>query len=224
MKLKEFPIEDLPREKLSKLGAKNLSNYELLAIVLGSGNKKESVLEITSKLLLKYNLKKMATLNLVTLQKENGIGKVNASKILASIELGKRASSFVLEKSKKISCAKEIAEIFIPEMNFLESENFRVVFLDSKNQIINSKIIFIGTLNESVVHPREIFKSAILENSANIILIHNHPSGDLNPSEEDIKTTKELVKAGELLGIKVLDHIIIGNNSFFSFLEENLFE
>jgi DNA repair protein RadC len=224
MKLKEFPIEDLPREKLSKFGARNLSNYELLAIILGSGNKKESVLEITSKLLLKYNLKKIATLNLATLQKENGIGNVNASKILASIELGKRASSFVLEKSKKISCAKEIAEIYIPEMNFLESENFRVVFLDSKNQIINSKIIFIGTLNESVVHPREIFKSAILENSANIILIHNHPSGDLNPSEEDIKTTKELVKAGEILGIKVLDHIIVGNNSFFSFLEEGLFE
>ncbi len=224
MKLKEFPIEDLPREKLSKFGTKNLSNYELLAIILGSGNKKESVLEITSKLLLKYNLKKIATLNLATLQKESGIGKVNASKILASIELGKRASSFVSEKSKKISCAREIAEIFIPEMNFLESENFRVVFLDSKNQIIDSKIIFIGTLNESVVHPREIFKSAILENSANIILIHNHPSGDLNPSEEDIKTTKELVKAGEILGIKVLDHIIVGNNSFFSFLEEGLFE
>ena len=224
MKLKEFPTEDLPREKLSKFGARNISNYELLAIVLGSGNKKESVLEITSKLLLKYNLKKIATLNLATLQKENGIGKVNASKILASIELGKRASNFVSEKSKKISCAKEIAEIFIPEMNFLESENFRVVFLDSKNQIIDSKIIFIGTLNESVVHPREIFKSAILENSANIILIHNHPSGDLTPSQEDLKTTKELVKAGEILGIKVLDHIILGNNSFFSFLEQGLFD
>ena len=224
MKLKEFPTEDLPREKLSKLGAKNLSNYELLAIILGSGNKKESVLEISSKLLLKYNLKKISTLTLATLQKENGIGKVNASKILASIELGKRASSAVSEKSKKISCAKEIAEIFIPEMSCLESENFKVVFLNSKNQIINSKTIFIGTLNESVVHPREIFKSAILENSASIILIHNHPSGDLNPSREDIRTTKELIGAGEILGIPVLDHIIIGNNSFFSFLEEGLFD
>lgn len=224
MKLKEFPIESLPREKLSKFGVKNLSDYELIAIILGSGNKKESVLEIASKLILKYDLKKISSLNLTTLQNENGIGKVNASKILASIELGKRANSQKIENSKKISCAKEIAEIFIPDMNFLESENFRVVFLDSKNKIINSRVIFIGTLNESVVHPREIFKSAILENSANIILIHNHPSGDLTPSEEDIKTTKELIKAGEIVGIKVLDHLIVGNNSFFSFFEEGLFD
>lgn len=224
MKLNEFPREDLPREKLSKIGVKNLSDYELLAIVLGSGNKKESILEISSKLLLKYDLKKIAGLNLTTLQNESGIGKVNSSKVLASIELGKRANSPRLGSLKKISCAKEIADVFISEMDNLESENFRVVFLDSKNKIISSKIIFIGTLNESLVHPREIFKSAILENSANIILIHNHPSGDLTPSDEDIKTTKELIRAGDILGISVLDHLIIGNNSFFSFLEGGLFD
>jgi len=222
MKLKDFPIEDLPREKLLKFGSKNLSNSELLAIVLGSGNKKESVLEISSKILSKYNLRKLSQTTLPNLQNEDGIGFVNASKIISCIELGKRANAFVLDKSSKISCAKEIASIFIPEMGSLESENFKVVFLDSKNRIISSKTIFVGTLNESLIHPREIFKNAILENSANIILMHNHPSGELTPSQEDLKTTKELVRCGEILGINVLDHIIIAENNFFSFLEEDL--
>lgn len=222
MKLKDFPTEDLPREKLLKFGSKNLSNSELLAIILGSGTKNENVLEVSSRILSKYNLRKLSQTTLANLQKEKGIGFVNASKILSCIELGKRANAFVLDKSSKISCARDIANIFIPEMGSLESEHFKVVFLDSKNRIICSKTIFIGTLNESVVHPREIFKNAILENSANIILIHNHPSGDLTPSKEDLKTTRELVKCGEILGINVLDHIVIAENSFLSFLEEDL--
>lgn len=224
MKIREFPKEDLPRERLARLGANNLSNLELLSIIIGSGTKNKSVLEISSKLLSKYDLKKLSQSGLATLQKEEGIGEVNASKIIACMELGRRAGFPKNVQFKKISCAKDVADIFLPEMRLLEEENFRVVFLDSKNKISGSKTIFVGTLNESVIHPREIFKSAVLESSANIILIHNHPSGDTSPSKEDIRSTKDLVRSGEILGISVLDHIILGGNSFFSFLESGLLD
>ena len=151
-----------------------------------------------------------------------GIGNVKACQITACFELGRRLASFKDNKKPQISNAKDVAKLFIPEMGTLEKEHFKGVYLDSKRRIIKQETIFIGSLNESVVHPREIFKIAIEESSAAIILLHNHPSGDPNPSSFDIKMTKELIKAGELLGIEILDHIIIGGEKYVSLRENGL--
>jgi DNA repair protein RadC len=222
MKIKNLAKNDRPREKLLNYGAKNLSDSELLAIILRTGSKKENVLELSGKIFSRYSLKKLSKLNLTSLQKENGIGFAKACQILACFEIGKRLVSFKGEEKIKIVSPSKLSKVFIPEMGSLDKENFKIVLLDSRNRIIKSETIFIGTLNESLVHPREIFKLAFEENAASIILLHNHPSGDVNPSEEDIKITKQLVSVSEIFGIEILDHLIIGENSYFSMKEKNL--
>ncbi len=222
MNIKTLPTEERPREKLIKHGSKTLTNSELLAIILRTGNKKESVLELSNKFFKKYNLKSLSRLKTSTLKKQLGIGDAKACQIMACFELGKRFSAFKEGKKPVIRNAKDIADLFIPEMDALEKEHFKGIYLDSRKKIIKQETIFIGSLNESVVHPREIFKIALDENAAAIILLHNHPSGDPNPSSFDIEITKELIKAGELLGIQVLDHIIIGGKKYISLKEKDL--
>ncbi|MCH7850097.1 MAG: DNA repair protein RadC [Nanoarchaeota archaeon] len=222
MNIKTLPSEERPREKLLKHGARSLTNSELLAIILRTGNKKENVLELSNKFFTKYNLKSLSRLKTSTLKKQLGIGDAKACQIMACFELGKRLSAFKEEIKPQIKSAKDIANIFIPKMNSLEKEHFIGVYLDSRRRIIKQETIFIGSLNESIVHPREIFKIAIEENAAAIIILHNHPSGDSTPSSFDIKITKELIKAGELLGIQILDHIIIGGGKFVSLKEEEM--
>ncbi len=222
MDIKTLPTEERPREKLIKYGSKTLTNSELLAIILRTGNKKESVLELSNKFFKKYNIKSLSRLKTSTLEKQLGIGDAKACQIMACFELGKRLSSFKEDKQPQIKNAKDVAKLFIPEMSNLEKEHFKGIYLDSRKRIIKQENIFIGSLNESVVHPREIFKIALDENAAAIILLHNHPSGDSSPSSFDIKITKELIKAGELLGIQILDHIIIGGGKYFSFKEKEL--
>jgi len=222
MKIKSLPAEERPREKLIKNGPETLSNSELLAIVLRTGNKKESVVSMANNLFNKYNVKFLSRLDIGTLKKELGIGDAKACQIVACFELGRRLAKFKTDKKKPVKNARDMAKIFIPEMSSLKKEHFKGVFLDSKNRIIKEETIFVGSLTESVVHPREIFQIALNENAAALILIHNHPSGDPTPSEEDIKITKELVKAGNILGIPVLDHIIIGNNNYVSLKEKDL--
>lgn len=222
MRIKEFPNNEKPREKLEKYGVTNLSNSELLAIILRTGNKEENVLELSNKIFSKYNLLQLSKTNLNQIQKEKGIGFAKACQILACIEIGKRLSSFSEKENPIIHNARDLARIFIPEMGNLNQENFKGIFLDANNRLLGHKTIFIGTLNESIVHPREIFKIALEENAASVIFIHNHPSGNLIPSEEDIKTTKELIEAGNLIGINVLDHLILGKNKYLSMQEEKL--
>ncbi len=222
MKIKDFPKDSLPREKLIHYGASNLSNCELLSIILSTGNKNENVLELSSKILSKYNLKKLSRINFNSLMKESGIGFAKSCKILSCFELGRRLSSFKEEAKVIIYSSEDVAKIFIPEMSFLEKEVFKAVFIDSKNQVLSSENIFVGTLNQSLVHPREIFKKALEENSAGVIFLHNHPSGDLTPSKEDITSTKELIKAGKILGIDVLDHLIVGGNNYLSMKDEKI--
>jgi len=223
MNLKSLPTEEKPREKLIKNGSKNLTNSELLSIILRTGNKKEGVLELSNKLLKKYNLKSLSRLKTSSLKQQLGIGDAKACQILACFELGKRLAAFKEIKNPQIKTAQDAATLFLPEMSNLEKENFKGVYLDSRKKIIKQETIFIGSLNESIVHPREIFKIALEENAAAIILLHNHPSGDPSPSRLDIEVTQELINAGKLLGIPILDHIIIGSEKrYFSLREKGL--
>lgn len=222
MKIKSLPLEERPREKLIKHGSKSLTNSELLAIILRTGNKKENVISLSNELFSKYTIKSLSRINTSKLMKELGIGIAKACQIVSCFELGRRLSSFREEKNSSIKNAKDIVKIFLHEMKDLKQEHFKTVYLDSRNKLIKEKTIFIGSLEESIVHSREIFKQALEENSSSIILVHNHPSGDPNPSMADIEATQEIIKAGDLLGIKILDHIIIGEKKYFSFKEKNL--
>ena len=222
MKIKSLPMDDRPREKLIKNGANTLSDSELLAIILGTGSKKESVINVSNKLFSKYNVKSLSRLSIGTLKKELGIGDAKACQVVACFELGRRLARFKADKKPLIKDARSVAKIFIPEMSSLKKEHFKGIYLDSRKRIIREETIFIGSLNESVIHPREIFEIALNENAAALILLHNHPSGDPKPSSEDIEITKELVKAGDILGIPVLDHIIIGNQKYTSLREKGL--
>lgn len=220
LKIKDLPPEERPRERLSKYGPKTLSNAELLALILGNGSKKECVLELSRKLLKENTIKTLSRKRVNALKSNLGIGEAKACQIIACFELGRRLAAFKEQTNPTINNAKDITKIFMPELYSLKKEHFKTIFLDSRQKVIKDETIFIGSLNASIVHPREIFQAALEEGAAGIILLHNHPSGNPDPSEEDIEITKQLVKAGEILGIEVLDHIIIANKRYFSFKEK----
>jgi DNA repair protein RadC len=224
MKVKELPLDDRPREKLILRGAKNLSDAELIAILLRTGLKGKSVVTLAQEIISEFgDVALLATKTVEALTKVKGIGKDKAATLSAAFELARRISSKQKWFSDKaISSPQDVADIFIPILRDEQQEHFIVVCLNSANKIIKYETVFIGSLSSTTVHPREIFKRAIDNNSANIILIHNHPSGNIEPSEEDKKLTKKLIEAGKLLEIQIFDHIIIGNNSYSSFVERNL--
>lgn len=223
MKVKELPFDDRPREKLILRGAQNLSNAELIAILLRTGIKGKSVIEVSQSLLQENNLAVLATKSVESFTKSIGIGKDKAATLAAAFELGRRIKSSEKWYSKKKICSPEdIAEIFIPLLRDEIKEKFLVVCLNSSNQVIKYETISVGNLNSSIVHPREIFKVAIDNNSANIFLIHNHPSGNVEPSKEDIAITKRLVEAGNIFDIKILDHLIIAGDLFTSFIQKRI--
>lgn len=223
LKIKDIPPEERPRERLTKNGPKALSNAELLAIILGNGSKKENVLELSKKLLKENNLKSLSRKRVNSLKNNLGIGEAKACQIIACFELGRRLAAFRDDKKPMINNVQDIVKIFMLEMVSLKKEHFKAVFLDSRKRIIKDETIFIGSLNASIIHPREIFQAALEEGAAAVILLHNHPSGNPEPSDDDIEITKQLVKAGEILGIEVLDHIVIGNKRYFSFKEKGYF-
>ena len=225
MGVKDLPLDDRPREKLILRGPQNLSDAELLAILLRAGMKGKSVLTIAQEIINKEkNLSNLASRSLDSLTKEAGIGKDKAATLLAAFEMSRRIQSqSKLFSSNKITSPTDIAEIFIPILRDEVKEKFIVVCLNSANKIIKNETISIGNLNSSVVHPREIFKVAIDSLSASIILIHNHPSGNPEPSNEDISITKKIVEAGKIMDIPVFDHLIIAGDTFTSFVEKRLF-
>jgi len=222
--IKELPITERPREKLYDYGPKALSNEELLAIIIRTGNKEDTAIDLARRLLSKdkRGLVALRDTTLQELMETKGIGKCKAAQILAAIEIGKRINYLDALSKIKINEPSTIANLYMDEMRYLQKEHFRVVLLDTKNQIIVTEEISIGTLNASIVHPRDVFRAAIKRNANSIILIHNHPSGDPTPSNEDINITIRLLEAGNLIGIKVLDHIIIGDNKYISFKEKNI--
>ncbi len=205
-------------------GAQNLSDAELLAILLRTGKKGKSVITVAQELIKQHtNLAVLASKPLQTLTKFEGIGKDKAATLLAAFELSRRIESQQKWFSnKKITSPEDIAEIFIPLLRDEMKERFIVVCLNSANKIIKYEVISVGSLNSSIVHSREVFQAAIENNSASIILMHNHPSGNTEPSNEDISITKKLVEAGKILDIPVFDHLIIAGNKFTSFIEKRL--
>ncbi|WMM23559.1 DNA repair protein RadC [Tissierella sp. MB52-C2] len=222
--IKELPMTERPREKLYSHGPSALSNEELLAIIIRTGNKKDSAIDLARKILSRDNrgLVYLRDTTLQELMETKGVGECKAAQILAAIELGKRLNYKEALNKVRINEPSTIANLYMDEMRYLQKEHFRIVLLDTKNQIIVTEEISVGTLNASIVHPRDVFKAAIKRNSNAMILIHNHPSGDPTPSNEDMNITNRLIDAGNLIGIKVLDHIIIGDNRYISFKEKNL--
>lgn len=224
MRVKDLPSDDRPREKLLLRGTQSLSDTELLAILIRTGRRGKTVIDISRELLTKYqNLACLGSVTVSALQRVSGIGKDKAATLAAAFEISRRVyNQNKIIFDRKISSPQDVAEILIPELRDEVKEKFIVVCLNSANKIIRHEVISIGNLNSSIVHPREIFKVAIDNNSANIILVHNHPSGNPEPSSEDINVTRKLVEAGKIMDIQIFDHIIIADQNFVSFVEKRL--
>lgn len=222
MLIKEMYESDKPRERLKKYGAKFLSNEELISIILRCGTKNISVKELSSNILKnKTSLNELETYTLNSLTKIKGMGEVKAITLLATIELGKRINFSKEEKQYiKLNNTSLVFEMFKYKFINKYQEEFIVLFLDTKKNLITYETLFMGTVNQSIVHPREIFKRAYLNSASSIICLHNHPSGEVVPSQSDINLTKSIKEIGEILLIPLLDHMIIGTNSYYSFLEE----
>lgn len=217
--IKNIPRIDRPREKLIQYGPEKLSNSELLALLLRSGNKDVNAIELAGKILKKFGAKELPNLIFKDLKKIPGLGPAKACEIVACFELGKR-----LLKDKKSQIFLTPEEIWeeLRDLRNHKKEHFVIFYLDSRNQEIKREIISIGSLNANLVHPREVFEPAIRNLAAQIILAHNHPSGDPTPSEDDLEITKRLIESGKILGIEVIDHIIVAKNKFFSFKEKKI--
>lgn len=222
LKIKELPNEEKPREKAICYGVETLTIPELIAIIIKTGTKEESAKDLSVRL---YNevghLDGLRNLRLTNLTRLKGIGKTKAISLMAAIELGSRLSEPIAFETKKITETADVYRYYRHYFYYEAQEKFLTLFLNSKNEVLKEKVIFMGTANQSIVHPRDIFKEAILNNAVKILAIHNHPSGNVVPSLEDKKFTQKLKEAGELLSIPLIDHVIIGQNSYYSFLEHD---
>lgn len=224
IKIKDIPINDRPIERLINNGVETLSDEELIAILLKTGSKEASSKTLASILIKEIDgIKNLKNITLNKLIKIKGIGKVKAATIIACIELSKRINKKIdTLYNLKITSPDIIYEYFKEKLKDKKQEYFYSIYLDNDKKIIGEKLHYIGTVNHSLIHPREIYKDAYLCSASAIILIHNHPSGNITPSKEDISTTSNLTQIGNLFGIKIIDHIIIGTNSYFSFVENGI--
>lgn len=221
--VRDVPLKERPRERLMKQGAHLCSNQELLAIILRTGTKEESVLQLAQRLLNSVDsMTHLRELSVEELCKIKGIGPTKAVQLLASIELGRRSVTERRVDKVTIRSPKDGADYVMEDLRHLSQEHFVALYLNTKNQVIHQKTLFIGSLNASIVHPREVFKEALRRSAASMICFHNHPSGDPTPSREDIEVTKRLVECGMMLGIEVLDHIVIGDKKFVSLKEKGM--
>jgi len=225
--IKNWPELERPREKLIKKGPEYLSDCELLAIILrtGVGNSKEkfSALDLAKKIMADcVSLKNLLELSISEFLEINGIGRAKAAQVMAALELGKRAVSEKNGNNVSFRCSEEVANYYIPLLKDLKKEQFRVLLLDIKNKVIKEVLISQGSLTSSIVHPREVIKPVIKDSAASVIFIHNHPSGDPEPSIDDIEITNRLCKSCSILGISVLDHIIVAEGGYFSFKQKQM--
>ncbi len=219
IRIHDMKKEERPRERLIKNGSASLSDSELLAIILRTGSRKENVLNLSQRILSEFNLKQLSAINHAQLMKIHGIKESKAAQIAACFEIARRLESFSEDERPKINSPEDVYRRIYPKMREQKKECFIELCLDTKNQIIKEETISIGTLNANIVHPREVFRTALAESAAHIIVAHNHPSGDPAPSREDIEITRKLKEAGNIIGIAVLDHIIIGDGRHFSMKE-----
>lgn len=215
MRIKDIALEQRPRERLKTKGLDNLNDSELLAIILQNGTNGENVIDLSHRLIASFGLEKLNSLSLTELMKIKGIKLGKASKLIAAFELNKRVNSGKICE-KVVKNPSDIASYYIEKLKDLKKEYFIAVFLDSKNKIIKDEVISIGTLNSSLVHPREVFKEAIKHSANSIILVHNHPSGSVEPSDEDYRVNRVLIETGNLVGIKVLDHLVVGDKKWIT--------
>ena len=220
-KIKDLPKIERPREKLVSKGPQNLKDEELLAILLRTGREGKNVLELARQVLTQYPKKRLLKLRYEDLIKIKGINSAKACTILAAIELVKRALEKGEETLPIIRSTKDVIAQAV-YMRDKTREHLMAIYLNARNEMIFKKPMFIGTLNANLVHPREIFQEALKQNAASVILVHNHPSGDAEPSEDDLTITKRIIEAGKTMGIDVLDHVIITKNKVFSFKEKKL--
>jgi DNA repair protein RadC len=219
--IRDYPQNERPRERFVQNGPQSLSNHELLALLLGTGSREESVLQLANRMLSQFEglrLLKDATLEELTQIK--GIGQAKAIHVLAAVEIGRRIANHTLDERYVIRSPEDGAKYLMNDMRFLTQEHFVCLYLNTKNQVIHRQTIFIGSLNASIVHPREVFKEAVRRSAASVICVHNHPSGDPTPSREDIEVTKRLAESGKIVGIELLDHLIIGENKYVSLKEK----
>lgn len=220
-KIKDLPKILRPREKLLRYGPNKLSNSELLAILLRTGQKGRNVVDLAKKILQKYGAQNLPNLDIKKLKQFPGIGPVKACEIVACFELGKR---LLQRKQAQIYLKPKDVWNELKDLRSHKKEHFVIFYLDTRNQEIKREVISIGSLNANLVHPREVFEPAIKHSAAQIILSHNHPSGDPSPSKDDLEITDRLVKAGKILGIEVIDHIIVTKSGFLSFREKSLID
>ena len=228
--IKEMPEDERPQEKLIKFGPDYLSNAELLALIIRTGNRKgDSAIDTATKVLRSLRtandsngLNSLKNANLSNLMEVDGIGEAKAAMILAAVQLGIRLAVSSNGTKIRVTSPSIAANYVLSEMSVLEQVHFRIMTLNTKKEINFIREISKGTINMTIVHAREVFRAAISDNAHSIILLHNHPTGDPSPSKEDIGLTKNLIEASKIIGIDILDHIIIGDNRYFSFLEEGL--
>jgi DNA repair protein RadC len=218
-KIKDIPKFDRPREKMEKYGPGKLSDSELLAILLRTGGKNLNVIELSRKIIRKFGREKLSEINFKELKETFGLGPAKASEIMACFELGRRFLNG--KKTELILSPKDVWEN-LKDIRDNKREHFIVFYLDTRSQKIQREIISVGILNANLIHPREVFESAIRYSAAQIIISHNHPSGETNPSEDDLEVTKRLVEAGRILGIEIIDHVIVCQNSYLSLKCEGL--
>ncbi|MFD2670488.1 RadC family protein [Marinicrinis sediminis] len=215
--LRDVPLEDRPRERLLQFGAQAVSNTELLAILLRTGTVSESAVHLAQRIFSEVGgLRALVDSSVDQLTDIRGIGPAKAVQIKASIELGRRLSRASLDEHPVIRTPEDAAMLVMEDLRYLQKEHFVCLFLNTKNHVVGQETLSMGSLNASIVHPREVFRAAIKRSSASIICVHNHPSGDPEPSPQDLDMTKRLMDAGEIIGIEVLDHIIIGDQQFIS--------
>ncbi len=225
MKIKDWPSSDRPREKYFQRGGYALTDAELLAIIIGKGVKNKSALDLSKEILHRVgSLKRLGQKSVREIEelKIAGLGRVKIISILAALELGRRSLSRKNESKVKFQSPRDVYEYYYPFIANLKYELFKVAAVDGENGLIKDTTISKGILDASLVHPREVFKFAVNENASGLFLIHNHPSGVLKPSEDDLKVTQRLYDAGEMMGIRIIDHIIVSERGFYSFSEHNL--
>lgn len=224
LSVKELPLSERPYEKMEKYGASVLSDAELLAIIIKSGTKNEHSIDVAQKILRldKKGLAGIHQLSLKELQGISGIGRVKAIQLKSLVELSTRIAKTNALQKMQVSSPSTIANIYMEEMRYLQQEHLKIVLLDTKNNIISDHIISMGTVNASLINPREVFIHALKNAAVHMIILHNHPSGDPTPSKEDIAITKRLLEASDIIGIKLLDHIIIGDGKYISLKEKGI--
>ena len=223
--IKEIPLNDRPREKMAANGAAVLTDAELIAILLRTGTAEKSAIDIASEMTADGGLyKRLAGITrLNELTNIKGLGQAKAATVLAALEIGRRIASAKPIEKIHLSCPQDVADFLMPRLRYAAKEQFVVILLNNKNKVIGTEVVSEGSLSSSIVHPREVYAPAILYHAAAIMVAHNHPSGDPKPSIEDEEVTRQLLRSGKVLGIPMIDHVIIGDGNYYSFLENEAF-